>query len=274
MNIAQLSLFEQFQVQDPSLSDEQVVIAICRQFLAESDATPPVDVEMLASLCGIAQVEYCRQLWAGVLFTRDGALVARIRADDADERRRFTVLHEGGHTFLPGFLRQAQHRCKGPKNREEQLCDLAAAEMLLPRSAFVADLAEVGHGLWGVERLAGRYEASIQATALRTITVAGRPTLLLAFHYAHKPSERGHEASCPPKLRLEWAMRQGAWPFVRRDKSVALRTPIARAWEHEVVDEFAEIDELFGSPLGPVWVNARRYGDRVLALVRASPRTG
>jgi hypothetical protein len=268
MTTARLSLFEQFHALDPSRDDEHVVIAISQQILRDADATPPVDVAVLASVCGITDIEYRRQLWAGVLFSRSGKPVAQIRDSDGLERQRFTVLHEGGHTFLPGFLRAAQHRCKGPKTREEQLCDLAAAEMLLPREFFHADLGQAGPGLRAVEELAAVYIASIQATAVRTVTLAAESTLLLAFHYANKPSERGRERDCPRKLRLEWSMRHGIWPYPLRDKSVSRHSPIARAWEFEPVNEIANIDELLGSPIGPVRVDARRYGDRVLAIVR------
>ncbi|HKG03879.1 MAG TPA: ImmA/IrrE family metallo-endopeptidase [Conexibacter sp.] len=268
MPTAQLSLFEQFRADDPSLGDDGVVVAICEEILREAGATPPVDVELLVSLCGIVDVEYGRQLWSGMLFQRDGRLVARIREDDGLERRRFTVLHEGGHTFLPGFRRARQHRCKGPKTLEEHLCDLAAAELLLPRNEFVLDAARSDAGLAGVEQLAERYIASHQATAVRLVTLSTEPVMLLVLRYGNKPSERGKDVACLPKLRLAWSVRQGTWPYPLPHKSVSRESPIARAWEHEVVDEIANVDELLSHPQGPVLVSARRYGDSVLAMVR------
>jgi len=265
---AQLSLFEQFRLSDPASSDEDVVVAICEQLTEEADATPPVNVELLASLCGIADVEYRLQPWAGSLFQRDGVLVASIRATDGVERQRFTVLHEGGHTLLPGFRRRTQHRCKGPKTREEQLCDVAAAELLLPRRSFRDDLAECGLHLAGVEDLALEYGASRQATALRAVALADKPVMLLALHYAHKPAERGREDQCQRRLRVDWSARHGDWPYPLRHKSVSPASVFARAWEHELVDEIATIDDVLAAPAGPVRVSARRYGDRVLALIR------
>jgi hypothetical protein len=268
MPTVQLSLFQQYHADDPSLSDEQVIARICAQMLRDGDAVAPVDVDLLASVCGIDEIRYARQLWAGMLFQERGRLIASISALDGLERRRFTVLHEGGHTFLPGFLRARQHRCKGPKTRQEQLCDVAAAEMLFPRDQFIADLVQTGGGLATVESLAERYVASIQATALRSVTLADEPTMLLSFHYAHKPSERGREGSCPRKLRLEWSAGEGRWPYPLPHKSVAVGSPILGAWEHAIVAQVAEIDELFADPLGAVRVEARRYGDRVLAILR------
>jgi Zn-dependent peptidase ImmA (M78 family) len=267
---AQLSLFEQYRFGDPSLSDEQVVEAIARQVLADADAEPPVDVNMLASVCGIAKVEFKVQIPAGMLFQREGRLVASVRAGDGLERGRFTVLHEGGHTFQKGYRRATQYRCLGQKNHEEHLCDVAAAEMLFPRAHFLHDLAQAGPTLEGVGLVAPAYLASIQATAMRLVALSEHPTALLVFKYAHKPAEAGREHACPPKLRLQWSSTQGTWPFLRTDKSVSAGSPIARAWEGEIVDEAAKLDEVAGPELGAVRVEARRYGDSVLALVRRS----
>lgn len=272
MRTAQLSLFEQYRFSDPSLTDEQVVAAISAQVLLDADAMPPVDAEMLASVCGIEHVEHRLQIPAGMLFERDGRLVASIRVTDGLERGRFTLLHEGGHTFQPGYLRVTQHRCFGQQTREEHLCDVAAAEMLLPRCFFLPDVEEAGDGLEAVGLLASAYISSIQATALRVVTLSREPVALLVFKMAHKPSERGRESVYTPRLRLQWSATAGAWPFIRRDKSVSVRSAIGRAWDGELVRELATLDELFSPAPGPVRVDARRYGDTLLALVRPARR--
>ena len=121
-----------------------------------------------------------------MLVCRDGSWVASISAADPVERQRFTILHEGGHTLQPGFLRGGTfYRCPGRRNREEQLCDLAAAEMLLPRRFFVADLARIG-GLDDVQELAAGYAASMEATVRRVV----RPQL---------PAARDDDLSDRPK---------------------------------------------------------------------------
>lgn len=268
MRTRQLSLFEQYRYADPNLSDEQVVQAIARQILEDADAQPPVDVDVLASVCGIATIEHRLSGPAGMLFRRDGSLVASIRAADGLERGRFTVLHEGGHTFLVDFLRGVALRCGGPTTREEQLCDVAAAEMLLPREFFVPDLLQLGISLQTVEDLADRYVASIQATALRLVALTDKRVALLAFKERRKPTEQGRESSCAPKLRLQWSATSGQWPYLRRHKSVEPQSPVGRAWQGEHVSEIAAIDEVLGHRIGPLQLDARRYGDTVLALAR------
>ena len=52
-----LSVFEQVQAANPGLTTSKIIQWICERLLDEAEAKPPVNVEMLASLCGIASVE-------------------------------------------------------------------------------------------------------------------------------------------------------------------------------------------------------------------------
>lgn len=261
-----LSLYEQFAAGHPDWNDERVVREICERLLDEAEVTPPVDAELVASLCGIARVEYRVVGPAGMLVCRDGTWVAGVRADDGFERQRFTLLHEGGHTLLPDFKRSGlYHRCQGPRTRQEQLCDIAAAELLLPRRFFVADVAQAGDGLKAVESLATKYCASMQATARRVVDMSPRPLCLMVFHMARKPADRGREDTIAPKLRLEYAYSAG-FPFPLRHKSADNASVFARAWEGEHAESLTDLGSYFAEPVGQCAISARRYGDKVLAL--------
>jgi hypothetical protein len=261
------SWFELVAAAEPSWSDEQVVRSICERLLDEGEVTPPVDVELLASLCGIVEVQQRPTGPSGMLLVHTGkGWVASVLEHEAWERQRFTILHEGGHTLLPGFARGGQfHRCAGARTREEELCDLGAAELLLPRRFFVADAAATNFGLQAVENLAGTYGASIQATAVRAVDLAEGPAALLVLSFGLKPVQQGRGDA---RLRLEWAHTQGAWPFALKHKSVHPGSVLLRAWRNEPVDVIATLDELFASPIGPLEISARRYGDKVLAIAR------
>lgn len=277
MKNLQLSLFEQLSRVEPALSDEGIVRRLCDDLLNQADVKPPVNVKLVASMRGIARVEERLQPWDGVLAWEHGQLVVGVRASDGIERQRFTVLHEAGHTLLPGFAESRRYRCEGPRSRDEQLCDIAAAELLLPRRFFIPDLLDADPGLDGVEELASLYEASIEATALRAVDLGAGPAMLLVFRVAHKPSEDGREAECEPKLRLSWAHGQGGWPYMRKHKSADDGSPFMRAHDGEVVDELGTLDDLASAHRGRVMISARRYGNdgRVLALVRpARARAG
>jgi hypothetical protein len=278
MENQQLSLFERLSQAKPALTDEGVVCHLCEDLLDETAVAPPVNAELLASMRGITRVEQRLQPWSGVLAPTDDGLVVGVRALDGVARQRFTILHETGHTLLPGFADTRQYRCSGLKTREEQLCDIAASELLLPRRFFLRDLLHAAPGLEGIETLAESYEASIEATALRAVDIQRDVAMLLVFKVAHKPSEKGHEEECEPKLRMSWSHGRGDWPYMRQHKSVSDGSPIQRAHEGELVDEVGTLGELTGGEPGPVRISARRYGSdgRVLALltpthVRRSP---
>jgi Zn-dependent peptidase ImmA (M78 family) len=268
---AALSIFEQVQYANPSWDDERVICEICTQLLDEADARPPVNVDLLASLCGIASVERGFDRPAGMLVCRDGSWVALISALDALERQRFTILHEGGHTLQPGFLRGGTFfRCPGPRNREEQLCDIAAAEMLLPRRYFAPDAAQVSE-LGDVEDLATGYAASMEATVRRVVDLSAQPRLMMVFQIAQKPHDLKEPQMPEPKFRLSYARSNVKLPYAVRHKSVPEESAIARALVEEV-NELVCLDPYFRGPIGTVPVNARPYGDRVLALADLSGR--
>lgn len=259
------SYFEQQQAANPTWSDERVIVAICENVLDEAGAAPPVHDGMLASLCGIAKVQTAQQSVAGMLANVDGRLVATVRVTDSAERRRFTVLHEAGHTLLPGFDRGAvYHRCAGETTHEERLADVAAAELLLPRRFFLPDLLVCGPSLEDVPELAGRYQSSIQAAALRMVNLWPSRIALLAFKHATKPTR----PSDPPVARLQWGFTgAGHWPHRLKHKSVAPGSPIDRAMSGELIDETASVDELFGGSVGAHRVQARMFGDTCLVLL-------
>jgi hypothetical protein len=266
----QLSLFDQLRLAEPDLADTDVVRRLCERLLDEAAVEPPIPVELIASLRGIRDILECDQPWAGMLAPENGSLVVRVRASDGWRRQRFTILHEAGHTLLPGFAEAAQFRCNGSKTRTEELSDLAASELLLPRRYFKPDLVEAGFSLDAVEALSEIYDASIEATALRTVDLCDEPALMLSFSRRHKPSERAREETCEPKLRLDWAHGSGPWPYARRHKSVEDDSVFARAEIGELITEHGDLGDLVAEDLPRLEIHARRYGSngRVLALVR------
>lgn len=266
-----LSIFEQVQRANRGWDDERVITEICSQLLDEADAKPPVNVEMLASLCGIATVERRFGGPSGMLVCRGGSWVALINGADGVERQRFTILHEGGHTLQPGFLRGGTfYRCPNQRNREEQLCDIAAAEMLLPRRYFVPDAAQV-RSLADVQDLATAYSASMEATVRRVVDLSLQPRLMMVFQIANKPRDH-EEAQMPePKLRLSYAHSNVTLPWAVRHKSVPEESAIARALVDDI-NEAVCLDPFFTDELGVAPVSARSYGDRVLALADLSSR--
>lgn len=266
----QLSLFEEARNAEPAASDEAVMRMLCEQLLDEGEVQgPPTPVKLLASLRGIKDIQAAEQPFAGVLAPCEDGLAVRVRRADGRERQRFTICHESGHTLLPGFRQARQYRCNGEQTWLERMCDIAGAELLLPKRFFAPRAAAGDFDLKTVEELAWLFDASVEATARRAVALHSEPAMLLVLSDRHKPAEKGREEECPTRLRLDYSVRQGDWPFVMPHKSAA-ESGLGRAFEGEILNETGSIDELCADAVGAVRISAKRYGTkgRVLALVR------
>lgn len=276
--MTQLSLLEQARIEAPHDTDEERVAVLAARLIDEMSATPPIDLEMIASWQGVAKILVEEIPWAGCLINDGGQVVMKLRSSDTRRRRRFTGFHEVGHTFCPGFRLEPQYRCTPnvvpARPNIEGLCDVVASELLFPRCLVDADLAQAAFGLDTVDELVDRYDGSYEAAAHRFVNLWPEDTLLLVL----EPGFRKGEADDPeavPKLRVRSAHAQGAWPFIPKNKSVSEASPLVRALNGELVDERTTLDDVC-APLEGVDVSARlmpysRDGeivDRVLALYR------
>lgn len=253
-------------------ADVRQVVAAARRLSDDAGMAPPVDMLVLASMRGISRVRAIDQPWAGMLVPLDGKLIVHVRDGDGLGRQRFTVGHEIGHTLDPAFVRTRHYRCNPAtaKTRIEALSDTVASELLFPARYFEPDLKAAGLRTDGIEGLADRYVASLEATALRAVDMWPRPALLLVLAESQKPRELGTDAE--PKLRLQYGHASGEWPYLLRHKSVDADSPFARAHAGEAIEGLFELGALSSSPAGPVRISARAYGAnrRVLALVEAA----
>jgi IrrE N-terminal-like domain len=269
---------------------EELVVRLCAELLEEAGVSVPVDVRMLASFRGIAAISEVDQPEAGCIFCDGERLLIQLRSSDSPERRRFTICHEILHTFFPGFREERRRRTDrtvGAFDRsqlEEYLCDLGAAELLLPRRPFLAALPPQPC-LDDVIELAAVFDASLEATAIRMVNLTAAAMALVVLEPAWKPAEQrelarratqpalaGLEGQLPPKrLRVRWAYGPKL-TTIPKHKSIDDTTPLA------TVLETGGVDYLGGTGLtGDTYqVSARhlpyhREGepvDRVLVLLR------
>jgi Zn-dependent peptidase ImmA (M78 family) len=269
---------------------EQLVVRLCAELLKEAGVSVPVDVRMLASFRDISEIAEVDQAEAGCIFCDGERLLVHIRGSDSPERQRFTVCHEILHTFFPGFREERRTRTDptvGNFDRnqlEEYLCDLGAAELLLPREPFLAAL-PARPRINDVIELAAVFEASLEATALRMVNLAAVPMALIVLEPAWKPAEQrelarwathpalaGLEGEAPSKkLRVRWAYGPKV-ATIPKHKSVDDASPLANVLETGGVDYWGPT----GLTAGTFQVSARhlpyyREGapvDRVLVLLR------
>jgi Zn-dependent peptidase ImmA (M78 family) len=271
-------------------SPEELVVRLCAQLLEEAGVSVPVDVRMLASFRGIAAITAVDQAEAGCIFCDGERLIIQIRGSDSPERRRFTICHEILHTFFPGFREERRTRIDstvGAFDRsrlEEYLCDLGAAELLLPRKLFLAALPPQPC-LDDVIELAAVFEASLEATAIRLVSLAAAPTALVVLEPAWKPVEQrelarratqpalaGLEGELPPKrLRVRWAYGP-KMTTIPKHKSVDDASPLATVLETGGVDYRGPTGLMDGtlevSARHPPYYRDGDIVDRVLVLLQ------
>lgn len=223
--VIQLSLLELERLRNPSASDARHVARIAADVIAELAEEPPISLEVVASYRGIRDIRLEDDLpVAGSLTPQRGQMVMRLLARDVPARRRFTGFHEVGHTFQPGYTDAPSFRCetisraRARRADGEHLADVASVELMLPRSFFVDEACGLPFGLGSVTTLAERYEASIEATALRYVELRAKPSLLVVLAPGVRRAERGDPAA-EPRLRVRYISAQGAWPFVPQNKS-------------------------------------------------------
>jgi hypothetical protein len=280
----QLSLLEQSRLDVPELTDDRLhVQRLADRLLRELEAEPPIDLGMVASFQGVSAVHRCELPNGGCLVTdpATGTVEIRLRSSDHPRRQRFSGFHEVTHTFMPGYRLQVQWRCDphhaGPtKPQIEVLCDVGASELILPRRLVAPDLAGADFGLQTVFDLADRYDASLHATAHRFVDLWPEDLLFVVAEVGFKPSDAS-DPLAEPALRVASSWTSGAWPFIRKHKSVAEGDPLMRALQGELIDEAAVLSGISAEPVEGVSISARlcpftdaqgvRH-DRVLALYR------
>src|SRR6266700_4787513 len=153
-------------------ADPEDLIRICAralvaQALALNWAGPPYDPKILAGLRGIAVEPTHDQIGAEArIFAKpDCSLLIQYDPAKTKARVNFSICHEITHTFFPDCFETIRHRHKEDDGNYELecLCDLGAAELLMPHEPFQCDLAMLGVSLAAVRQLAQRYGASGEA---------------------------------------------------------------------------------------------------------------
>lgn len=82
-------------------------------------------------------------------------------------RYRFTVAHELCHTFFYELVPEMKFQAHSTDGHEERICNLGAAELLMPRVDVIKIARRLNTSMDSLERLASTYEVSIEAMLLR-----------------------------------------------------------------------------------------------------------
>lgn len=123
---------------------------------------PPTDLDPIGTKLGITGFEAADLAGSGEL-RRDGEGLRIFYSHHLSaERRRFTIAHEMGHALLE---QTGAHVPRYGKELE-RICDMFAAELLMPRQVFV----ESAHGEVSTQRIldmARHFRTSVATTGIR-----------------------------------------------------------------------------------------------------------
>ena len=160
------------------MDDEFGVVLQARKFVEEAGIDSiPADLDRYLSMDGVnARCKVDNTLAddeAGQTTVISGRHCIFVNGRHSRERQRFTICHELAHIVLglPSIHEQSTGNeallsyVKRP--REEVLCDVFAAECLLPSDFFKSDVDKSLVEFEAIERLATDYEASLTSTGSR-----------------------------------------------------------------------------------------------------------
>jgi hypothetical protein len=120
-----------------------------------------------------------------------------IQVNDAhpQARQNFSACHEIGHTLLSemddDFLQHhdAETMCWDEEAEEEFLCDVAAAELLMPRREFIPRLRGCEMRIEAIAELATEFGSSLEATALNLVRAEVDDVAVIVWELGRRKSQ-------------------------------------------------------------------------------------
>jgi hypothetical protein len=197
--------------EEPVLAMEQRARFAVLKAMDDGWSGPPFDPLRLASLLGIETV--ARQDVADArTVPLDGDRV-RIEFNPMRPRGRlrFSIAHEIAHTFFPDCCQAIRNR--GGSHAEEPdswqlevLCNIGAAELLMPTGSFSRELKDAPLQIQTVLELQKTFDVSIEALALRILRLTSIPAAVFCASFSETSK----------RYRLDYVVPSRSWaPPVR-----------------------------------------------------------
>lgn len=145
---------------------------------------PPFDPFWLAQFCGLEILPRDDIPDARLVALGKGKAIIEYNPNQPRSRIRFSVAHEIGHTLFPDYQQTTRNRLKLLESRPDEwqlelLCNLAAAEMLMPSGSITKEMV----GGFSIEKLMAlwrEYEVSPEALLIRTARSTNQPISVFA----------------------------------------------------------------------------------------------
>jgi IrrE N-terminal-like domain len=225
---------------------------------------PPFDPFQLADLLKVSVVPL-EEVEDARLVHRRGRPRIEFNPNRSQERVRFSIAHELAHLIFPDAAESVRYRAHSDDARSddwqiELLCNLAAAELLMPSGSFPEladdDDLDINH----LMHLRSEFMVSAESALLRAVRLTTKPAAVFAT--AREDSE--------PRYRVDYLIGSRAWTPSKGDKALSEADPLK---ECTAVGFTAKGEIRMGST--PVWLECvgvppyphARY-PRVVGLLR------
>jgi len=157
---------------------------------------PPFDPVQLASRLGVQVAPREEVVDARILLAPEGNLLIEYNPNKPRGRIRYSVAHELGHALFADCDTQTRYRLQRHELRKdewqlEMLCNIAAAEFLMP-SAYFPELADAQLTIEHVLELRKQFDVSTEAVLLRLIRQTSRRCAVFAASCVSKKKDDLH----------------------------------------------------------------------------------
>lgn len=176
-------------------SVDQAVPAVVNRILA-GISCPPTDLSALCGRLDVTEVVEDDDIPAvGELRRENGTFRIFCSAGQSAFRRRFTIAHELAHVLFES----SGARAPRVGAELERLCDMLAAEILMPRPVFEEALNQAAVDGSVIRELAARFQTSLTATVLRCVEL--RPISVVCIREGRMKWSRGPARASGYQLR-------------------------------------------------------------------------
>jgi len=213
---------------------EQLILRLCQELIAHcAPRASAIPLPVLASWQGVREI-HSRPInpaagCSGLLVPSDGGYEITVNSGEPRERQNFSIAHEIVHTFF----REACP-CSRPSSREEQLCNLGAAELTMPAERFARHLARAGLSLAGIDSCAKNFDVSFEAAARRAMNCTSQPACLFVAALSRTKQQEQLDSGQPILRIVKWRPSQ-SWPYPScyKNRPVDPNSLIGQSFAHQ-----------------------------------------
>lgn len=288
LNLRRFFLQRRTEMQFPANNINARVIKLVRDTVRRYSSTKRPDFDEICAGLGLIAKEVPLSPQRDGMILREGTILINSRIQN-EERKRFTQFHEIMHHLihqddeLISMLHDATWDRRGEYEKQlERLCNIGAAEFLMPRRQFRELFKEKGFNIELIPAAAVHFTCSAIATTIQLAQVAPHSCIIAICEYALIPNETSRtqgdffeqeDSTSKKKLHVVYSASSPATKYW-----LAKYTPIPD--DHLINEAFSKAQSFEGESYVPFrsgnqmpcYCEALPDKDRVYVLFHLTPR--